>query len=186
MPEPQSKPFAVVFAGTPGTSKSIIAFYLSQNFDLPIFNNDNLRFEVREDLLADSINIPHVLKEYNRRFAERHKQILDRGRPIIFDGSVDRQWRQLKQQLIDAGYEYFMIDMELSEDFQRNLFAKTGRHKAIDELKHYMAQHRDFLRHYEPDISLKITDETFARRLKLSAAGLQEFLSGQTQRSKLK
>ncbi|MEX1995712.1 MAG: hypothetical protein WD887_02965, partial [Candidatus Saccharimonadales bacterium] len=80
------KPYAVVFAGVPGSSKTIISNYLSGKFGLPVFNNDQLRNEVKEDMLADNINIPAVLAEFERRQTQRRLEVLATGRPIIFDG----------------------------------------------------------------------------------------------------
>jgi dephospho-CoA kinase len=40
--------FVIVFAGVPGSSKSIVAYYLSETYSLPIFSTDNIRFEVKE------------------------------------------------------------------------------------------------------------------------------------------
>jgi len=38
--------FVILFAGAVGSSKSPIANYLSPKLNIPIFNNDAIRFEV--------------------------------------------------------------------------------------------------------------------------------------------
>src|SRR5690349_1208404 len=101
-----SKSFAIVFAGVPGTSKSIIANYLSYKFNLPVFNNDQIRWEVCEDYQVDSIHTPGALDEFHRRFKVRRKDALSMGNPIILDGSVDRQWESYKKELQNAGYDW--------------------------------------------------------------------------------
>lgn len=174
-----SKPYAVVFAGVPGSSKSIVAHYLSETFGLPIFSNDNLRYEVREDLKTDNINQPRVLAEYEKRLKQRRQALLATKRPVILDGSVDRRWAETKQQLQTAGYDRFLINMELSKKFITELFSHTARPKSIKQLPAYLQQHRDFVKQFKDDISLQITDETFPDRLQIAADGLQKFIDGQ-------
>src|SRR5581483_2947119 len=166
------KPFAVVFAGVPGSSKSIVAYYLSGEFNLPMFSTDNIRYEVKEDLRVDNINLPHALAEYEKRQAERRLWLLKKGNPLIIDGSVDRHWAAYKQQLKAAGYDWFLINMELSEAFITELFRLTARPKSIEQLPSYLRQHEAFVRQFKNDIMLEITDATFPDRLKIVADGL--------------
>lgn len=171
------KPYAVVFAGVPGSSKTIISNYLSGKFGLPVFNNDQLRNEVKEDMLVDNINIPEVLAEFEKRQTQRRVEILATGRPVIFDGSVDRRWPETKKQLQDAGYDWFMIELELSREFLVKLFTSTGRAKfAETKLDNYLQHNNEFVEKYVDDITLKITDATFKDRLRVSADALQAFL----------
>jgi predicted kinase len=182
-----SKPYVVVFAGVPGSSKSSIAHYLSCEFNLPILSNDSIRYEVKEDLRVDSlkikedmvfdnINHPQALAEYERRLAQRRAQVLSKNRPVIFDGSVDRRWEETKAQLLKSGYDWFMIDMELSREFLEKLFVGTGREFFLPQLDNYFSQHQKFLASFEKDISLRITDEIFGDRLSKTATGLNKFL----------
>lgn len=172
-----SKPFAVVFAGVQGSSKTIISNYLSVKFNLPVFNNDQLRFEVKEDMMADNINRPDVLAEYERRYKERFEELLATGHPMLLDGSIDRRWEQTKSQLKKAGYAWFVIDMELSPAFLKKFFIATGRPKFLDKLPRYIEDHQKFMEKYSGEVSLQITDELFLKRLELSAKGLQEFIN---------
>lgn len=172
-----SKPYAIVFAGVPGSSKSIIAHYLSCEFNLPIFNNDIIRSEVKEDLLAENINIPHVLAEYNKRVVDRHEHVLDLQRPVILDASVDRLWgTKTRQQLIDHGYDRYLISLDWSFEFMANLYAKTLRPKAIEQLPGYQKQHETFLADYAQDINLHLNDQDFINRNILASEALQKFL----------
>lgn len=172
-----SRPYAIVFAGVPGSSKSIIAHYLSCEFNLPIFNNDVIRAEVKEDFLADNINIPHVLAEYNKRVVDRHEHVLDLQRPVILDASVDRLWdTQTRQQLIDHGYDWYLISLDWSYGFMANLYARTDRPKAINQLPGYQKQHESFLADCGQDINLHLEDRDFPKRNILAAEGLQSFI----------
>ncbi|HET7320091.1 MAG TPA: hypothetical protein VFI84_00720 [Candidatus Saccharimonadales bacterium] len=171
-----SKPYAVVFAGVPGSSKSIVAHELSCQFGLPIYSTDNVRFEVREDLRADTINRPDALREFNKRNSDRWKGFLALQRPIIRDGSVDRTWPDVKSELLAAGYDWFMIDMELSQEFIEKLYKDTGRPVAVQQLPMYLAQHNSFMADYEQDVDVFITDDNFHNRRAVAVAGLQRYL----------
>jgi hypothetical protein len=182
-----TKPFAVVFAGVPGSSKTIIAHYLSGKFDLPIFSNDNLRHEVKEDMLVNNlvlredllqrgINARAALAEYEKRLNDRHSELLSTQRSIIFDGSVDRTWTGRRKRLEDHGYQRYMISIELSRGFLEDLFSATGRASSIPQLNGYFEQHRVFLEEYRDDVNLEITDVNFRDRLNVAANGLREFL----------
>ncbi len=172
-----AKPYAVVFAGVPGSSKTIVAQHLSCRFGLPIFSSDVVRSEVKEDLLASNINKPEALAEYEKRYEARFAKLLAEGSPLIFDNSVDRRWSTIKHKFQDEGYEWFMIDMELSRNFLVRLFKATGRQKFIDEeMDAYLMQHQSFLNRFDEDINLRITDYTFAKRLVVSENGLRQFL----------
>jgi L-rhamnose mutarotase len=173
-----SKPFAVVFAGVPGSSKSIIASYLSINFFLPIFTTDIIRDEVKEEKLVDNINEPSALNEYEKRRKERWEKLLATRQSFIYDASVDRSWPEVRQDLSNAGYEWFLIDMELTKSFLVKLYSKTGRQKAVkdlDELE-YFKQHQDFMSDHSADVSLKITDDKFNGRASLAAQALNEYI----------
>lgn len=169
-------PYIVVFAGAPGSSKSIVSHYLSMEFGLPILNRDTIRNEVKEELLVSNINEPHALAEFEQRFTERWEEALAVGESFILDGSVDRSWPHTKRELIAAGFEWFMIDMELSREFFVRLFTATKRQKGLDQLDGYLEQHEAFLEKYRQDIHLEITDETFNDRLEIAADGLTAFL----------
>ncbi len=181
------KPYAVVFAGVPGTSKSAIAYNLSWNFNLPILSNDSVRFEVKEDLRVESLSIKEdlvfstanqngALAEYEKRIKERRNTILAIGRSVIFDGSVDRRWGEVKEELQEHSYDWFMINMELSRPFLTGLYMSTGRESFMPQLSDYMEDHRRFLSRYADDIYLEITDEDFSDRLQVSVNGLRQFL----------
>lgn len=178
-----NKPYAVVFAGVPGSSKTIISNYLSVKYNLPVFNNDQLRFEVKEDMMTDNINRPDVLERYERVYIERFEELLRTGNSMILDGSIDRRWVQTKQQLQAHGYSWFMISIDLSKEFLDKFFIATGRPKFLDKLPKYIQDHNAFLEKYSSEVSLHITDDTFKNRIHLAANNLKKFLAGGRERT---
>lgn len=172
------KPYAVVFAGVPGTSKTPISHHLSCEFGLPILSADQIRYEVREDLRLDDINRPGGVKEFEKRLGSRFKKILDSKTSVIIDGSIDRRWPERKPKLVDAGYDWYMISMEMSKSFLLKLYADTGRSWWADEyLDLYLTQHEEFLTKFQRDVDLEISDDNFADRLEVAAKGLTKFLA---------
>ena len=181
-----SKPYAVVFAGVPGSSKTIIAYYLSGKFGLPMFSNDQLRYEVKEDMLVDGlvlkedllakgINQPLALAEFERRLTSRMEELIATGRPLIIDGSVDRRWPERKNQLIKHGYDWFMINMELSRGFLEHLFSATGRANFIPQLDKYFADHQAFFKKYGGEVAVEINDFNFSNRTIVATKALEKY-----------
>jgi predicted kinase len=181
------KPYAVVFSGVPGTSKSIVGHALSCEYQLPILSSDNVRFEVKEDLRVQSLNIREdlmftsvnqngALAEYEKRIKDRRQEVLARGMPVILDGSVDRTWTEVKATLQEHNYDWFMVDMELTRVFLEDLYRGTGREGYITQLDMYQADHQRFIDEYAEDITLEINDTTFLDRRRVAIDGLQHFL----------
>jgi predicted kinase len=170
------EPYCITFAGVPGSSKSIVAHYLSETFGLPIFSNDNLRFEVREDMLAEDINVPEVLREFDKRRAERRERLFAARQSFILDASVDRSWAEMRQRLEAVGYRWFVIDMELSEAFLTRLYTKTDRPKAVEQLPMYLEQHQTFMATHGDAVGLQITDELFPERCARAANAVAAFI----------
>ena len=171
------RPYAVVFSGVPGVSKSPIAHYLSCEFALPVLNTDQIRFEVREDWRLNDATWPTGIPEYTRRLRERLGKLLTSGTSFIFDGSQDRMWGERRPQLVKHDFDWCMIGMEPSEPYLRKLYADTDRADwARDNLTHYLEQHRAFMAEYGADVTLEIGDDNFDRRLVVAADGLRQFL----------
>jgi len=170
------KPLCITFAGVPGSSKSIIAHFLSERFSLPIYSTDNIRFEVREDMLAASIHDPGVLDEFKRRAKMREDELIAEKKTYIMDGSVDRRWVELRSKLLARGYRWFLIDMELTPTFLQELYEETGRHEAVEQLSTYLGQHETFMAEYAADINLYIRDKDFKHRTILAERALRDFI----------
>jgi hypothetical protein len=84
----------------------------------------------------------------------------------------------VKADLTSAGYQWFLIDMELSEDFLTNLFRSTGRSKSLEELAAYSQQHQAFMKEFGQDVSVQIADHTFPSRKEIAETALRGFLQG--------
>jgi hypothetical protein len=168
--------FVITFAGVPGSCKTPIVNHLSPVFDLPVFNNDQLRFEIREDLMINSINIPKVLKQYNIRVKKIRNEILSSGKSIILDSSVDRKWPELKEELIEHEYTWFLISIDFSVKFMTELYVSTGRLRAVEELQAYDKQHQEFLLKYSQDVGLNLKDKDFINRAQICIDAIRQFV----------
>lgn len=161
--------FVVLFASAPGSSKTPIAYYLSNKFDLPIHNNDAIRTEVTENLMAFN------QKEYEKRRDQRLGEIFRKGNPFIFDASIDREWSNYKKLIEESDHKVFIISIDLSKEFLIKLF-KAKNYEAVDKLGGWIKDHQDFLVQYNTIVNLHITDENFKERLRLSAQKLEEWI----------
>ena len=161
--------FIIVFAGSVGSSKTPIAFYLSYTFNLPMFNTDAIRSEVREDLLGYNV------KEYKKRRDKRLKGIIDKGNSFILDASIDREWVNYKKLVDESNYKIFIISIDLSKDFLIKLF-KAKNYEAIDKLDGWIKDHQDFLVQYGTIVNLHITDKNFKDRLQISSDAFKKWL----------
>jgi len=169
----------ITFAGVPGSSKSPIINHLSPTFDLPVFSNDQLRFEIREDLHIDAITIPKALKLYKTKVKQIRNDILSSGKSVILDGSVDRKWPELKAELVENGYTWFLISNDYSVEFMTNLYVSTGRLWAVEELDAYDKQHKAFLAKYSSDVNLHLADEDFIDRVRICKEAISKFMGTQ-------
>jgi hypothetical protein len=171
-----SKKFVICFAGVPGSSKSTIINHLSTQFNLPVFSNDQLRYEVMADLGVDDINIPLALETYNRRVKELRNEILALGNSFIFDCSVDRRWPVIKEELIQSGYSWFVISHDFTVSFVNKLQDATGRHWSVEDLNVYDKQHQEFLANYTKDVSLHLHDSDFSDRVGICLEAVKTYL----------
>ena len=135
---------------------------------MPVFNTDAIRSEVKED--SGRFDIP----EFDRRRAERFAEMLGRLRPFIYDASVDRLWPEMSQQLQVAGYDVFVVSLDLSPDFLRRLYEAKGYDLAV--VDKYHADHQAFLETYSEVVSLHINDADFPHRLELAAVAIEHWL----------
>ena len=155
------KKYCILFAGPIGSSKTPIAHYLSCNFSLPIFSHDTIRTEVAEDLLD------YNQQEYKKRRDLRLKHILERGKPFIYDASIDRSWKELKELLSKYDFNWFVIGMDLSKEFLVNLCKVKGYNETLKRIDSLIEDHNNFLSHYPYEPNINIIDQTFTKRLEL-------------------
>jgi len=152
-----------------GSSKTPIAYYLSYNLELPIFNNDAIRTEVREDLLRFDPD------EYIARKEKRLKNLISQKRSFIHDASIDRQWPKFKQSLEENSYLWFIISINISEAFLKKTYEAKG-YTVLDVLPKNIQEHTDFVKNYRDDIGLNIDDDTYPQRLDLSLKGVEKWM----------
>jgi len=156
-----SRPFCITFAGAAGSSKTPIAYHLSWNLGLPVFNNDAIRSEVREDLLKYDDDV------YVARRNARLKQLISEEKSFIYDASVDRYWVDLQIMLDEHNFRYTIISMDLSKVLLLNLYSAKD-YTAIDHLDTWIEQHDQFVQSHQDLIGLHIADDQFIDRLQLS------------------
>jgi adenylylsulfate kinase-like enzyme len=111
----QHKKYCLTFAGAVGSSKTPIANFLSTKLNLPIFSNDAIRSEVIEDL--GKLDQEGYIKRRNDRLTAIAKS----GMAFIYDASVDREWMDLKMHLVDYGYDWYIISLDLSKKLLKRL-----------------------------------------------------------------
>ena len=160
----------ITFAGAIGSSKTPIANYLSTKLSLPIYNNDAIRSEVIEDLGAFDPD------EYIKRRNLRLSEIAENGVSFIYDASVDREWGKFKKQLQSNGYKYFIISIDLSQDFLKKLYRTKGYLKTLKRIDELVNDHNIFLEKYSNDITVHITKDDFKQRLKKSYKKILEWI----------
>jgi hypothetical protein len=164
------KRYCVCFAGAVGSSKTPIAHYLSLNFGLPIHNNDVVRTEVKEDFgeLRED--------EYIARRDQRIKAMVSTGRSFILDASVDRSWELTKEKLDEAGYEHFLISIDLSKPLIETLYKAKSYHESQKLLDQLFQDHELFLGTFSNDVDLHLNDKTFPERLERSKQVLESWI----------
>lgn len=158
----------ITFAGAVGSSKTPIANYLSYKLALPIFNNDAIRTEVIEDFSVFNE------EEYLNRRNARGKEIIESGKSFIYDASVDREWKQLKDWLDEANYQCFVISLDLSSDFLKKLYEAKKYNESLERIDEIVSDHENFIKNHGDQIKLHIDDSTFHDRLEISYKALKE------------
>ena len=158
-----------MFAGVPGSSKSPIAHHLAWNLGLPVFNNDILRTEVKEDCLELD------QQEYEKRRDERALALMDKGAPFIYDASIDRAWEIHSKRLEERGYECFIISLDPSKELLERIY-KAKDYTQFDLLKFRQPEHDAFLEKYGNLVNLRISDEDFPDRLSLSLRAVRSWI----------
>ena len=169
MPELKTK-FCICFAGPAGSSKTTIAHYLSENFNLAIFSNDAIRAEVGADLGEFEQG------EYEKRRDERVERILKKGFSFIYDASVDREWDKLHKALMQYDYKWFIISIDLTKDFLTKLYKAGGQDETLKNINKFITDHENFLKNHGSEVGARVTHENFAQRLQICAKAFEQWL----------
>lgn len=168
-----SQPYCIVFAAPVGAGKTTLAYYLSRNLWLPIYNNDALRAQLR----ADSENYDldeNLVKEERDRILEG---MLSSGKSFIVDASVDREWAKFKQALSSHNYSWFVVSIDLSREFLQKLTSLRGDSNKEDQVDGWLRDHQDFSREYQDDVGVTINDRNYADRLNVTLEAVRQWLS---------
>lgn len=163
--------YFVTFAGPVGSSKTPIAFHLSQTFGLAMYNTDAIRTEVEEDLLV------YNEEEFSRRRDERLKRLVSLGRPFILDASVDRVFDEYEREIVESGYRYFLISLDLSKEFLINLYRAKRYHESIKRVDQLLLDHEKFLDKFGKNVNVHIKDKDFPARLEICAKEFSRWLN---------
>lgn len=162
--------YIVTFAGPIGSSKTPIAYYLSQKFSLPIYNNDAIRNEVIGDFLELDT------EEFLKRRQERLAYLFRAGKSFILDASIDREWENYWKQLEKSDYKIFIISLDLSKNFINRIYhAKNYPGTPVETDKNFN-DHQNFLEKYSSLVNFSINDTNFINRLTLSEQALIDWL----------
>lgn len=170
--------FVITFAGPPGSGKSPIANYLSQQFLIPLFNTDSIRKEIAED------NLAFDREKFKELRDERLHKLINKQTPFILDGSVDREWEHYKE-MFGTDFDIFIISMDLSKemlnklhDSNIELYERMYDSKIYQEYNHdkWMDDHQSFIDKFGDLVNLSITDNAFKHRLKLTEEKVKEWL----------
>lgn len=162
--------YVVSFAGVPGTSKTLIANYLSWNFNLPIFSND----EIRKEITQNNGKFDQELYEKTRDL--RLGELLSFDRSFIYDASVDRRWSDAIEWHKEHGFEHFVINLDLSRSFVEDLL-RLNNDKIRHQYDRWYAEHENFMKEFRYVPKVTITDKDFINRLEIVKKSLSEWLN---------
>lgn len=171
--------YIITFAGVPGSGKTPIANYLSQAFNLSVFNTDAIRKEIAED------NFGFDREKFNKLRDERLQKLVDKNMSFILDGSVDREWDHYKETF-GTSFDIFIISMDLSKGLLNKLhesnielYGRMYDSKISQEYNYdkWMGDHQSFIDKFGDLVNLSITDKNFKDRLKLCEEKVREWIS---------
>lgn len=174
-----NKPLCILFAGALGSSKTPIANHLSWNLNLPVFNRDAIRTEVREDTLV----IEEDPEIFHQRARERLEKLIGMKISFILDSSVDRRYKEIKEWLGKNGYDIYLISIDISKEYLLKLYEAKGYIQSKSELNRFVEEHKKFLDEYSEEVNVVINDGNFLDRLNICLEALKEYIQQTDQRS---
>jgi predicted kinase len=168
-----SKPYIIFFAGTPGSSKTPTAHFLSWNLGLPILSNDAIRREVKQDTLDMAVDSAPYLKLRD----ERIEACLKLGKSFIYDASVDRTWFSWESRLQEHHYQGFIVSFDLSQQLLDRIAQAVASRESTENRQRWYQDHQDFLSKHRSQINLSINDQNFADRMSVAVTAVRHFLA---------
>jgi hypothetical protein len=155
------KKLCICFAGPVGCSKTPVANYLSWNLGLPVFNSDAVRSEIVEDSTLNN----YEKRDFNKVLDKRLHKLTKYQRSFILGVSVDRSWRDVKRELENNAYFWFLISFNLSKNLLTKMYKAKGYKESLNNIDKFIQDHGKFFREYRNDVGFIITDENFSNRL---------------------
>ena len=161
------KPFVIFFAGAVAAGKTEMAYFLSERFGLPIFSTDAVRHDAK--VKKDVVDIHDALDEFEAERDARCKALLKKGKSFVYDGSVDRKWPELKKLAEEHGFNWLLVDFDLSKErIMKN--KEMFDHIETNELfNKWISDHQRFHETSDRDAQLHITDDNYAKRYELAS-----------------
>jgi hypothetical protein len=149
-----------------------VAQFLACELSWPLFANDVVRNEVREDQLQPELD----QQEYTDRMVTRVKSLARKNQNFVYDASSDRHWDKLLQNFEPDQYRFAVISFDLSGTFYRELLQAKNYNLSEAQITGYITDHEIFLQRTDVPIIHQITDINFGQRLTNSLQAVQHFL----------
>ncbi len=168
------KPLVIFFAGSTAAGKTDMAYYLSEQFDLPIFSTDAVRRDTK--VKNDVVDIHDALDNFNAEREARAKEMFGRKKSFIYDGSVDRRWAEVKQAAQDAGFSWLLVDFDLSRERIMKNKAMFDNIESDELFDKWIADHQKFHETSDADAQVHITDGNYQQRYDLAKEAVAKAL----------
>ena len=95
--------------------------------------------------------------------------------PFLY-GGAEFLADSLCSKLSEYGYDWFIINMDLSKEKLVELYTRKNYNDSLPRLDQMIAEHNKFLQEYGEDINISIKDNDFRDRLKLSYSAVSDFI----------
>ena len=156
------KPVVICFASVPTGGKTTMAYFLSENFGLPIFSTDAVRYDTKA--ATSTIDINEVIDQFSTNRQARANAMFARKKSFIYDGSVDRRWADVKKEAQAAGFTCLLISFDISKEKIDQNRKMQDRIETDELFNKWFADHEKFLSEHGTDVQLHITDDNYAQR----------------------
>lgn len=154
--EIQNPQLIISFSGIPGAGKSRLAKQLEERYHAVRVGNDAIRRIIfgSEALFVSEPDAELLLQDYNEHFLRRYPF---RNRLLIFDKSMDRQYKRFFPIFEELGLEYFIIRLGINKEDAINRILDR---EEIDEsslrqnMERWQREFQDFGRNAHYDVLL--------------------------------
>ena len=167
-----TKPYIVFFAGSVAAGKTDAAYYLSEQFNLPIFSSDAVRRDAKVE--KNVVDIHDALNLFEANRSSRLKAMLAKKQSFIIDASVDRRWAEYKKLAEENGFAYILISFDLSRKKIMDNKARFDHVESKQQFEKWIDDHQKFFDQHAGDAQLHITDENYTQRQELMSKLVKE------------